>query len=48
MTSRRMRVSAHSLDLNERGDGTLIKNKMVERRSTRPVMFTGDTHLTGD
>ena len=48
MTSRRMRVSVASLDLDERGDGVLVEKQVVERPSTRPVLFAGDGHLTGD
>ena len=48
MTSRRDAGVGASLDLDERGDGILVKKQVVERPSTRPVLFAGDSHLTGD
>ena len=48
MTSRLMRVSRASFDLDERGDGVLVKKEVVERPATRPILFAGHSHLTGD
>jgi hypothetical protein len=37
-----------SLDLDERGDGILVKEQVIERPVPRPFLFTGHSHLTGD